>query len=252
MKSCNAYVIPDLVGNRNPELLDNLFENLDSEVQWLPDVAHKGGLLPRKFAVQCLVNDNGDQPLYRHPMDKLPLTVDFTPIVDKIRKIIENELNVSLNYAIIQCYRDGNDHITEHSDKTTDIVPGTLIVNYSVGTTRRMKFRSKEKINEKLSDYHIVNMDLTNDSLCVLDLETNRFYKHGIKPNQTITDSRISITFRTIGTFYDKKTRIVYGQGAPKEGMIPLSKEELLYAWSYENKYSDYENLYERGYEGLE
>jgi alkylated DNA repair dioxygenase AlkB len=244
----NAYLIKDIIKDSDPTLLENLFEKVDSEVQWLSDITHQGGQIPRKFALQCTTNENGDQPLYRHPMDQLPPTVEFTPVIDKIRTIIEGRLGISLNHAIIQGYRDGSDHITEHADKTIDIVPGTLIVNYSIGASRILKFRSKEAVGE--NEYKIVDLELTNDSLCVLDLETNRFYKHSIRQNKAITESRISLTFRTIGTFYDAKEKVVYGQGASKEGIEPLSKQELLHAWSYENKSSDYtyETLYSRGY----
>jgi alkylated DNA repair dioxygenase AlkB len=251
----NAYLIKDVIANsQNSELLESLFEKLDTEVQWLPDITHQGGELPRKFALQCKVNENGDQPLYRHPMDQLPPTVDFTPTVELIRKTIESMIpNITLNHAIIQEYRDGNDHITEHADKTIDIKPGSLIVNYSVGEARTMKFRSKEPINHVNSVYDIQDMELINDSLCILDLETNRFYKHSIRQNKTIIKPRISITFRTIGTFYNQITKTVYGQGAPKKGVEPLTKEELLHAWSYENRSSDYtfEELYGRGYPRL-
>jgi hypothetical protein len=248
LKRMNAYLIENVVGDTDPELLDNLLEKLDSEVQWLPDITHQGGQIPRKFALQCKTNENGDQPLYRHPMDQLPPTVDFTPTVDKIRKIIEKRLGIKLNHAIIQGYRDGSDHITEHADKTTDIVPNTLIINYSVGASRILKFRSKEPVAD--ATYDIVDLTLTNDSMCVLDLETNRLYKHSIRQNKAITQPRISLTFRTIGTFYNQQTKTVYGQGAP--GTNPLSKEELLHAWSYENRCTDYDNnLYSRGYAKL-
>jgi len=251
----NARLIKDVIGNSaNSELLENLFEKLDTEVQWIPGITHQGGALPRKFALQCKVNENGDQPLYRHPMDQLPQIVDFTHTVEVIRKTIESILpNTKLNHAIIQEYRDGNDHISEHADKTTDIEPGSIIVNYSVGTSRTMKFRSKDPIDQENSVYDIQDMELINDSLCVLDMETNRLYKHSIRPNKTITTPRISITFRTIGTYYNQATKTVYGQGAPKKGIVPLTKEELCDAWSRENRSSDYtsEELYGRGYPHL-
>ena len=248
----NAYLITDLVGSsENSSELNGLFEKIDSEVQWLPDITHQGGALPRKFALQCTVNENGDKPLYRHPMDQLPPTVEFTPTVNKIRLIIEKRLGISLNHAIIQGYRDGNDHITEHADKTIDVKPDSLIVNYSIGTPRIMKFRSKEPKSD--GEYDIVDMELTNDSLCVLDLETNRFYKHSIRQNKAITGSRISLTFRSIGTFYNEETKTIHGQGAPKEGLEPLTREELCYAWSCENRSSDvrYKEMYLRGYAKL-
>lgn len=245
----NAYVITDLVKNSDsPELLPGLLTKIDNEVNWMDDITHKGGKLPRKFTYQCELNENGDKALYRHPMDHAPLPMEFSTIVCKIKNVIEKRLGVSFNHVIIQGYQDGSDHVTEHSDKTMDVEPGSLIVNYSIGESRVMRFRSKELVRN--NRYEIIDLVLPNDSLCVLDLETNRYYKHSIKQNKEITKARISLTFRKIATFYNEKNGTIYGQGAPKEGIIPLSKEELCDAWYYENR-SIATNLYDRGYDKL-
>lgn len=252
----NAYLIKDVIANTTEHvLLTGLFDNLETEVKWLENITHQGGPLPRKFALQCKLNENGDQPLYRHPMDQFPEVVEFTYTINKIRKIIEDTLEnkYQFNHAIIQEYRDGSDHITEHSDKTIDILQNSVIVNYSVGAPRVLKFRSKDPKEGTSSIYDIQDIELINDSMCVLDLQTNKLYKHSIRQNKAITEPRISITFRSVGTYYNKDTKFIYGQGAPKEGLNSLTKEEMLYAWSVENKNSEYtyDSLYGRGYNDL-
>ena len=68
---------------------------------------------------------------------------------------------VFLNHCLIQYYRDGNDHIGDHSDKTLDIQPDSCVVNYSIypfdnhhidtqaehstTTTKKKKNKSKKK-----------------------------------------------------------------------------------------------------------
>ncbi len=61
--------------------------------------------------------------------------MEFTPTVNKIRLALEQRLKTTFNHAIIQKYRNGEDFINEHSDKTLDLQPESFIVNYSSGIT---------------------------------------------------------------------------------------------------------------------
>lgn len=250
------------MSNFNVRVLENvtneqLFDDINKEVVWNNNITHLGGTIPRLFALQADIVD-GQIPLYRHPLDNPPEAKQFTPTVDKIRKILELKLGVVLNHAIIQLYRNGEDFISEHSDKTLDICPNSLIVGYSVGEIRIMKFRSKNPlgIDKKKNDepiYDIHNIELTNDSAMILDLNTNRYYKHSIRSNASITNPRISITFRTIGTFI--KDGKLIGQGVAYNKLsnaneLSLTKDELIVQYSKENNSSEYtwDDLYSRGY----
>jgi alkylated DNA repair dioxygenase AlkB len=46
--------------------------------------------------------------------------------------------------VLIQLYRTGADYISEHSDKTIDVVRGSFIVNLSLGARRTMTLRTKK------------------------------------------------------------------------------------------------------------
>lgn len=67
----------------------------------------------------------------------------FSPTVSLIRSLVEASLNHPVNHVLIQLYRDGNDAISEHSDKTIDVVRGSKIVNVSLGAQRVMVLRTK-------------------------------------------------------------------------------------------------------------
>jgi len=82
-------------------------------------------------------------PMYRHPADNSPPLRSWTPTVSIIREHVERVLGHPVNHVLIQCYRTGSDYISEHSDKTLDIVRGTSIVNVSVGAQRQMILRQK-------------------------------------------------------------------------------------------------------------
>ncbi len=83
-------------------------------------------------------------PLYRHPADESPPLHPFTPTVSLIAQAVSKVVNHPVNHVLIQHYRSGNDYISEHSDKTIDIVRGSNIVNVSVGAQRVMFLRRKK------------------------------------------------------------------------------------------------------------
>jgi hypothetical protein len=125
--------------------------------------------------------------------------------------------------VLIQLYRTGADYISEHSDKTIDVVRGSRIVNLSLGSRRTMTLRTKKDVianttgNEQGSDGRAATgvqrttqrVSLPNNSLFVMGLETNAHWMHSVhtdkRPENTKDPAergpRISLTFRHIGTF---------------------------------------------------
>ncbi|KAL2145632.1 hypothetical protein VTI28DRAFT_6690 [Corynascus sepedonium] len=125
-----------------PAIAADAFERLLEEVSWA-SMSHMGGEVPRRIAVQGTVADDGSMPVYRHPADESPPLLPFSPTVLQIKNEVEKHLGHPLNHVLIQHYRTGNDYISEHSDKTLDIAPGSFIANLSLGAERTMIFRTK-------------------------------------------------------------------------------------------------------------
>ncbi|EWC48895.1 hypothetical protein DRE_00200 [Drechslerella stenobrocha 248] len=123
------------------------FADLKSEVQWRV-MHHRGGEVPRLVAVQGTVAEDGSFPVYRHPADESPPLLPFSKTVEAIRAHVERTLKHPVNHVLIQLYRGGTDYISEHSDKTLDIVRGSSIVNVSLGAQRVMTLRTKKKERE--------------------------------------------------------------------------------------------------------
>jgi len=225
------------------ELEEITIDDIKAEIEFSEMLSH-GIPVPRLIAIQAIKNDYG-YPLYRHPADFTPITKDFTSITIKIKEYIEKKLNCNLNHALIQLYRNGTDNIGEHSDKTLDIKHGSVIVNYSVGTTRTMRLRKKDKTK-------IEKVDLTNNSIFVLGPETNKKWLHMIKSNSTIKGERISFTFRNIATYIDDYG-IITGQGAPKNKINKSDSIDMLKAFSRENHELEYDwyELYKTGFHAI-
>ncbi|KAI9684375.1 MAG: hypothetical protein M1829_002185 [Trizodia sp. TS-e1964] len=124
-------------------LCETAFECVRKEVQW-QTMHHRGGDVPRLVAVQGDIASDGSVPIYRHPADESPPLLPFSPTVKIIKEKVEGVLNQPVNHVLIQHYRNGNDYISEHSDKTLDILRGSSIVNVSIGAQRTMTLRTKK------------------------------------------------------------------------------------------------------------
>lgn len=223
------------------ETADGFFTSLKNEVVW-QKMYHRTGEVPRLVAVQGDVGTDGSIPIYRHPADESPPLLPFDKNVDYLRKQCEKLVGHQLNHVLIQYYRNSEDNISEHSDKTIDIVRGSTIVNLSLGAMRTMTLRTKKVTQAQDSSTSTdpqpatTSMDsnqirtaqrirLPHNSLFVLGERTNANWLHAIRADKrpicektedelAFDGQRISLTFRLIGTFIDLERQLIWGQGA--------------------------------------
>lgn len=177
--------------------------------------------------------------------------------------MVEERLNHPVNHVLIQHYRSGKDYISEHSDKTIDVVAGSKIVNVSVGATRSMTLRTKRPValeSEEDSSRKHQKFPLPDRSMFVMGLETNAKWLHSVRhdnrPFHTKSEEerymngeRISLTFRNIGTFLSADGKKIWGQGAVAKSAeeardVVTGQEEVekLIVWfGKENHQSDFD-----------
>lgn len=259
----DTKIIQDLLDD---DVAEGIFETIRDEVQW-QKMSHQGGEVPRLVAVQGEVAKDGTIPIYRHPADESPPLLPFSRNVSLIREQVEKHLGHSVNHVLIQFYRDGTDYISEHTDKTLDIVPKSFIANVSLGAQRTMVFRTKKQKSSELVSPEAVmprkacKVPLPHNSMCKMGLFTNMRWLHGIRQDKRMASERaaeelayqggrISLTFRQIGTFLDKNQQKIWGQGATgktKEeaktvvnGNTP-DAEKLIRAFGQENQSTEFE-----------
>jgi len=245
----DSYLVTNMLP---PELASVAFEQVKTEVGW-KTMHHRGGEVPRLVAVEGEVSDDGSFPVYRHPADESPPLSPFSPTVALIREHVQKILNHPVNHVLIQFYRSGKDYISDHSDKTIDVVRGSNIVNVSLGAQRVMTLRLKKDKTPKAAESSsgeqgsspttstpapteppkntagtprsAQRIPLPHNSMFVMGLETNAKWLHGINhdnrpfkmksPEEQAEDGgRISLTFRHIGTFLNKEESLIWGQGA--------------------------------------
>ena len=195
------------------------------EVPWQEMLFH-GRPVPRLVCIQGeRRGEDGAVPLYRHPVDEQPPVHDFSPSVAQIVQEARQTFGHPFNHALIQVYRSGQDSINQHADKTLDIVPGSPIVNVSLGSAREFLIRSKAKLKCGSGPEIKQRITLLHNSALAFGLETNRFCTHQIapdkrppgqrRPEETAWDGvRISLTLRVVGTFLRPQDGRIFGQGA--------------------------------------
>ena len=213
-------------------------------------------------------------PIYRHPADASPPLLQFSPTVSRIREAVEARLNQPVNHALIQHYRSGKDYISEHSDKTIDVVAGSKIVNVSIGATRSMTLRTKKDALSSTGDLEEDNsrkhqkFPLPDRSMFVMGLDTNAKWLHSIRHDNRpfhikseeeryMNGERISLTFRNIGTFLNADGTKIWGQGAVAKSAAEArdvltdrgAVEELIDWFGRENHQSnfDWKGVYGQG-----
>ncbi|GAB7358852.1 hypothetical protein MBLNU230_g4075t1 [Neophaeotheca triangularis] len=216
-----------------------IFDVLKDEIKW-QRMLHQTGEVPRLVCCQATIGEDGSIPVYRHPSDYTLPAMPWSSNVDRVRRAAEAAAGHPLNHALIQLYRGGSDFISEHSDKTLDIAPGSSIVNVSFGAQRVMRLRTKRTTKSLADSSHdqlptspppppsprtTHRVPLPHNSMIQMSLPTNATYLHGIMPDKRpaveLTDAekannghRISLTFRYIKTFLSKDGDRMWGQGA--------------------------------------
>ncbi|KFY65497.1 hypothetical protein V497_01374 [Pseudogymnoascus sp. VKM F-4516 (FW-969)] len=272
----DTVIITDLLPSKEEE---GIFEKVKTEVQW-QRMSHQGGEVPRLVAVQGEIGKDGSIPIYRHPADESPPLLEFSPVVTVIRREVEKKLGHAVNHCLIQLYRSGTDYISEHSDKTLDIVPDTYIANVSLGAQRTMTFRTKRVLKDgkqlqtdEENPRQTCKAVLPHNSLCRMGLTTNMRWLHSIRQDKRLERDkcpeelnykgmRISLTFRLIGTFLDKDQAKVWGQGAVAKhkrharpvvnGPTPVA-QKMIEAFGTENRSTEFDwpEVYGQGFDAL-
>ncbi len=267
--------------DRSKPLKDLIFTQLYNEVRW-QKMLHQTGEVPRLVCCQGAFGDDGSMPVYRHPTDQTLPLLHFSPKVQVIRRRAEKLVGHPLNHVLIQCYRSGNDFISEHSDKTLDIVQDSSIVNVSFGAQRTMRLRTKkvasatkseDTATEESGQRETQRVPMPHNSMFVLGLESNEKWLHGIMADKRMASERhedekayngirISLTFRNIGTFLDPRETTIWGHGATAKDKLDAAdvingdeteNERLIRAFSKENHSSefDWDEYYGEGFDVL-
>jgi alkylated DNA repair dioxygenase AlkB len=119
------------------------------------------------------------------------------PLLQPLCVRLEQTLGFAPNSCLINFYKDGRDKMGFHSDEIDNLEDGTQIIIISLGTERKLSFRSKSDYSQRLQYL------LPHGSLMYMSQKTQEFWSHAIK-RANVVEGRISLTFRRIDPQYDR------------------------------------------------
>lgn len=180
-----------------------LFERISAEVdfqQWyhMPDAG--GELRPLNRVKRALANPapGGGVPWYRFTVNdqaRHGVVVPMTPAVEELRARASAAAGVDFNHSVVLLYRDGDDSIGPHKDKTLDLDAAAPIVSVSLGATRTYRLQLNPRSLAGRQDF-----ELPSGALVALGPRTNDEFYHAIVAGAA-AGPRLSVTFRKVATF---------------------------------------------------
>ena len=124
-----------------------------------------------------------------------------SPILKPMLDYVNQSLNTQFNAILVNKYKDGSDYIGAHSDELdegkrdagaeTALSVGGIVAGISYGPATRT-FR----ITDKKSGNLVLNYQHKPRTLIVMDGQFQKEFKHGIPQEKSVTEERISLTFR--------------------------------------------------------
>ena len=133
----------------------------------------------------------------KHKAQPLP-----APLMSCIQLIKDLHPSLSTpNSCLISVYDEGSKTCPPHRDDELFIDPASNIYTLSLGATRTMQFTS--------ASGDPVDLPLPGNSLAVFSRLSQEQWKHAIVPDQSVTQRRYSLTFRTIAPHFINGTIIL-------------------------------------------
>ncbi|MBG0824493.1 alpha-ketoglutarate-dependent dioxygenase AlkB [Planomonospora sp. ID91781] len=126
--------------------------------------------VPYNYAGQCY-----------EPMDMPPR---ITAITDRVAEYAGHPFN----NCLANLYETGDNTMGFHQDSYRGLVPDSVIAIVSLGATRRLVFRSLDRV-------HRTELALEHGSLLLMTSATQLAWAHAV-PRARSVDPRISLTFR--------------------------------------------------------
>ncbi|WP_198552757.1 alpha-ketoglutarate-dependent dioxygenase AlkB family protein [Psychromonas sp. Urea-02u-13] len=166
----------------------NLFNQLLTDSEWKEEMISVYGKRYQQPRLTCwygeygVLADGGYQAIAK----AMPLTASLQFLKDKI----EQETGYRFNCILANLYRDENDSVGYHADDEPILGINPVIASYSLGETRRFLVKHNQQT------YNSLKVDLTNNSLLLMDGCLQHFWQHAIPKTKRPMNARINLTFR--------------------------------------------------------
>ncbi|KAJ9597794.1 hypothetical protein L9F63_011402 [Diploptera punctata] len=186
-----GLLLPRLLGSR-------LLDRLESELEYFTGDLAKIFVYGKWHPIHRQQVAFGDTGLtYTFSGNTIP-ALKWTPVLLCVRDIITAVTGHYFNFVLINRYRDGSDHISEHRDDERDLDPAAPIASLSLGRARDFIFkhcdaRKPEPYKRNVSTVKLV---LEHGYLLMMNPPTNKMWYHSLPPRKNCHGVRVNLTFR--------------------------------------------------------
>lgn len=109
-----------------------------------------------------------------------------------LKNRIEIIAGINFNSVLMNWYRNGDDHLSWHTDAEKELGKNPIIASANFGETRDFMLRRNDNHSCKLS------IPLRHGTLLIMRGELQHFWQHCVPARKKVTQSRINLTFREI------------------------------------------------------
>src|SRR5690606_3246063 len=165
-----------------------LFERLQADTPWRQDSLRIAGKIVPVPRLQAWYGEARAHYGYSGlRLTPLPLT----PPLQRLTALLQEHTGHHFNAVLLNCYRNGLDSVSWHSDDEPELGSDPVIASLSLGATRRFELRHKHKAQDGKRV-----LDLEDDSLLLMGPGVQRHWQHRIPKQPGSEGTRSNLTFR--------------------------------------------------------
>jgi len=184
-----------LANDRYPWQSTNWQEITDfSEIKWT-NIAWQQSMIQmygRELALPRLSAWHGDNDqTYTYSRIRLH-PAPWNQILDWLRGQLTDVSGVHFNSVLLNWYRNGDDHISWHTDAEPELGRNPSIASINFGATRRFILRRSDDHQQK------IELPLKHGSLLIMSGALQHHWQHSVPKEKAVKASRVNLTFRVI------------------------------------------------------
>jgi alkylated DNA repair dioxygenase AlkB len=165
---------------------DRLLRALRAELAW---EQREIVLYGKRILQPRLIAWGGERP-YRYSGQTLEPR-GLAPPLAPVLEAVQVRTHIPFNHVLVNRYRDGTDSMGFHADDEAELGENPQVATVSLGATRRFVLRPRRG-----RDLEPLQYNLEHGSLLVMGGTCQRQYHHGIPRQPSVSDERVSLTFR--------------------------------------------------------
>ena len=175
---------------------DTIYQTLLHELPWRTDIVT---LFGKTHITKRQIVWMGDEGLSYQYSGHTRQAVPWTKSVFHVKQLVEQQLAsigifVTFNSCLLNYYPSGSEGMGYHADDEKELGSQPIIAALSLGATRKFVFKHKKNRHENKPVK--VELYLESGQLIVMHGETQSHWKHTITKTKTVSEGRISLTFR--------------------------------------------------------